>query len=329
MHEHSSRYPPFQRQMAFRTLFHVAAGFGLVAGAQVAYYDPSLTGGSMLTFQNEPLNIIVSALSSPEALTDRGLVNYGNALGYADDCLGIHLGGPQAANLGDGNNWVNQTQMMREDYGLPIGTCLETLIGGNHYRVFRQNGTAANSGALFLAASKEDPITEQHNIVPNGYNIGRDQVVAAATSGVVSFNGVDYTTTVEYVTGLLPPGANGINHNISVDGVTAVLTVTASVVDSGINCKGSSLCGSLSAASCDAARDKIVDSTIYRTDGAASLTGVCSGHCGFFVQGTGCRYDGSTMLEAYAELRADSCQKCGSKRYLDGCEITVNYVSSC
>jgi hypothetical protein len=29
-----------------------------------------------------------------------------------DDCLGIHLGGPQASNLGDGNGLVNQTQMM-------------------------------------------------------------------------------------------------------------------------------------------------------------------------------------------------------------------------
>ncbi|KAJ6547163.1 hypothetical protein B0H19DRAFT_1211848 [Mycena capillaripes] len=191
----------------------IAASITSVAGA-VPYYDPRLTGGSMLTFQNEPINIIVSALSSPEALTDRGLVNFGNALGYGDDCLGIHLGGPQAANLGDGNGYVNQTQMMREDYGsTPIGTCLETLIGGNHYRVFRQNGTSANSGALFLAASKEDPITEQHNIVPDGYNIGRDQVVTEATSGIVSFSGVDYSTTVEYVTGLLPPGAQGINHS--------------------------------------------------------------------------------------------------------------------
>ena|SRR5271170_3539490 len=25
------------------------------------------------------------------------------------ECLGIHLGGPQSANLGDGNGWVNQT----------------------------------------------------------------------------------------------------------------------------------------------------------------------------------------------------------------------------
>ncbi|KAJ6618265.1 hypothetical protein B0H10DRAFT_2164186 [Mycena sp. CBHHK59/15] len=173
-----------------------------VAGQAVQYYSPWQNGGSMLTLQKEPLNIIVSALSSPEALTDRGLVNFGNAIGYADDCLGIHLGGPQAADLGDGNGMANQTQMMREDYGTPIGTCLETLIGGNHYR-----------GALFLAASKEDPITEQHNIVPNGYNIGRDQVISDATSGIKSFSGVQYSTTVEYVTGLLPADTTGINHS--------------------------------------------------------------------------------------------------------------------
>ncbi|KAJ7093136.1 hypothetical protein C8R44DRAFT_646243 [Mycena epipterygia] len=199
-----------------------------VASQAVPYYDPRLTGGSMLTLQNEPLNIIVSALSSPDALTLRGIVNYGNALGYGDDCLGIHLGGPQAADLGDGNGMVNQTQMMREDYGdTAIGTCLETLMGGNHYRVFRQNGSSADSGALFLAASREDPITESHNIVPNGYDVGRDQVVSEATGGIVSFSGVDYSTTVQYVTGLLSPGAQGINHNISIDGRTAILTITA------------------------------------------------------------------------------------------------------
>ncbi|KAF8184990.1 hypothetical protein K438DRAFT_1598105 [Mycena galopus ATCC 62051] len=204
----------------------IAACLTSVAGQTVQYYDPTLTGGSMLTFQDEPINIIVSALSSPDALTDRGLINYGNALGYADDCLGIHLGGPQAADLGDGNGWVNQTQMMREDYGIPIGTCLETLIGGNHYRVFRQNGSLADSGALFLAASKEDPIAEAHDIVANGSVASRDQVVATATAGVVSFSGVDYTTTAEYVSGLLAPGSAGINHNISQDGMTAILTVS-------------------------------------------------------------------------------------------------------
>ena len=40
-----------------------------------------------------------------------------------------------AANLGDGNGWVNQTMELREDYGVPsIGTCGESLVGGNHFR---------------------------------------------------------------------------------------------------------------------------------------------------------------------------------------------------
>lgn len=104
------------------------------------------------------------------------------------ECLCIHLGAPQSANLGDGNGFVNQTVKhtstlestltislqieLRQDYSnAGIGTCLESLIGGNHFRwvdytwwlqnrnkteifvlsVFRQNGPAANTGALFLA----------------------------------------------------------------------------------------------------------------------------------------------------------------------------------
>ena len=51
------------------------------------------------------------------------------------ECLGIHLGNPQSANLGDGNGSVNQTVELREDYGdATLGTCLESLIGGNHLR---------------------------------------------------------------------------------------------------------------------------------------------------------------------------------------------------
>ena len=51
------------------------------------------------------------------------------------ECLGIHLGDPQAANLGDGNGWVNQTLELRWDYGdADVGTCLESLLGGNHFR---------------------------------------------------------------------------------------------------------------------------------------------------------------------------------------------------
>ncbi|KAJ7445803.1 hypothetical protein B0H11DRAFT_1930470 [Mycena galericulata] len=264
------------------SLVLAAASLSSVASQTVQYYDPTLTGGSMLTFQDEPINIIVSALSSPDALTDRGILNYGAALGYGDDCLGIHLGGPQAANLGDGNGWVNQTQMEREDYGsYAIGTCLvfpdsllnerkETLIGGNHYRVFRQNGSLANSGALFMAASREQPIVDSHDIVPNGYNIGRDQVVEAATAGVVSFSGVEYTTTAGTAFDIFQQEyLLTVSHRIyiSIDGMTAILTVTAAIVGSGLNCEGSGLCGSMSTSTCDAAKDLFVNTTIYRTDG--------------------------------------------------------------
>ena len=53
----------------------------------------------------------------------------------SEECFGIHLGAPQSANLGDGNGWVNQTIELRQDFGLSgIGTCFESLIGGNHFR---------------------------------------------------------------------------------------------------------------------------------------------------------------------------------------------------
>ncbi|KAJ6618266.1 meiotically up-regulated gene 117 protein [Mycena sp. CBHHK59/15] len=107
------------------------------------------------------------------------------------------------------------------------------------------------------------------------------------------------------------------------------MTITASVINSGLDCKGSSLCGTLDVASCDAARDKLVNTTVYRTDEGAAQTGVCSGHCGLFVQGDDCQFDGYSMVEAYEEIRGNGCKKCGSKRFLDACLITVNYVASC
>ena len=81
--------------------------------------------------------------------------------------------------------------------------------------------------------SKEEPATDNHDIVPDGYNIGRyvelaytcdrkldiehttflysDELVAGAV-GTTSYNGVTYSTTAQNVTGLLPVGSNGVNH---------------------------------------------------------------------------------------------------------------------
>ncbi|KZT18150.1 hypothetical protein NEOLEDRAFT_1143771 [Neolentinus lepideus HHB14362 ss-1] len=201
-----------------------------LAKRAVAYYAPTAGGGSELdnagSGGGEPLNVIISGLSSPEVLTDDGIVNFAHALGYSRECLDIHSGAPQTANLGDGNGWVDQLIEIREDYGSSsIGTCLESLVGGNHFRVWRQNGTSADSGALFLAVSKEEDLSEHHTIVANGYNIGRNLLVSAAL-GTTSAGDYTYSTTAENVTGLIAAGSTGVNHGIAQDGIVTVLTVT-------------------------------------------------------------------------------------------------------
>ncbi|KAI6113215.1 hypothetical protein EDD16DRAFT_1521373 [Pisolithus croceorrhizus] len=196
----------------------------------VAFYNPSSGGGSMLDNAGdgfgEPLNVIISGLSTPAVLTNPGIVNYARAIGFSEECFDIHLGGLMSANLGDGNGWVNQTYELRQDYdNAGVGTCLESLVGGNHFRVYRQNGRLADSGALFLAVSQEEPATEDHNPVPDGYDIGRNNLVAAAV-GITNFDGVTYLTTAENITGLLPPGSEGVNHGIAQDGIVTLLQVT-------------------------------------------------------------------------------------------------------
>jgi len=210
-------------------LLALRASAGPIAKRASAYYNPVDNGGSMLTNAGslgEPLNVIISGYSSPDVLSYDGVVNYARAIGFSTECLGIHLGGPQSANLGDGNSWVNQTAELREDYGdSDVGTCLESAIGGNHFRIFQQNGSDANSGALFLAVSQEEPSTKHHTISPNGYDVGRDTLVSWAL-GTTSYGDVTYSTTAENVTGLLQAGTDGINHDIAIDGIVSVLTVT-------------------------------------------------------------------------------------------------------
>ncbi|KAJ6557820.1 hypothetical protein B0H19DRAFT_1261413 [Mycena capillaripes] len=189
---------------------------------QPEFYDPCTLGGAMLdnagTGGGEPLNVIISGQSTPSVLTSAGVPL------SATECLGFHLGDPQSANLGDGNGWVNQTMELREDFGsTTLGTCWESVVGGNHLRVYRQNGPAANSGALFLAVSKEENVSKHHTISPNGYNTGRDLLVQRAT-GKTSFKGVKYTTTAHNISGLMSPGSEGVNHGIATDGIVVLLT---------------------------------------------------------------------------------------------------------
>ena len=54
-------------------------------------------------------------------------------------------------------------------------------------------------------------VLEHHTIVPDGYNIGRNALVAAAV-GTTSYGGVTYSTTAQNITGLLEAGSTGVNH---------------------------------------------------------------------------------------------------------------------
>jgi hypothetical protein len=152
----------------------------------------------------EPLNVIISGLSDPRVLTTSGFTNYAEALGFAPECLGIHSGAPQCANLGDGQGCVNQLLELRDDYGSSaVGTCLETLVGGNHLRYapahrdssaahgpaacsasptvalsssrayFRGTGMCHTPEQALGSVSYEENVTTSHTIEANGYNIGR------------------------------------------------------------------------------------------------------------------------------------------------------------
>ncbi|KAI0670913.1 hypothetical protein C8Q78DRAFT_821889 [Trametes maxima] len=224
----------------------------------VGFFDPTQSGGSMLTVApntgglGEPLNVIVSAHTDSEVLVDSedkgGLRNYFLSVGFGAECLGQHAGDAQTANLGDGKGQVNETSELRWDYGDPeLGTCQETIKGGNHFRYWYQ----ANSGAIFMATSYELPIQMGHDIIFNGYNLGRDWLVGNATaqssiiptanvtngttySGQTSFGGFTYKTDALYLSGILSNSSQGVNHDLTVgnnstlpvDGYVAVLTIS-------------------------------------------------------------------------------------------------------
>ncbi|KAJ6498849.1 hypothetical protein C8R45DRAFT_820956 [Mycena sanguinolenta] len=199
------------------------------AASAVDFINPSTNGGSWLDKSaglGEPLNVVISAQSSPEVLNLDGFLQYARAIGFDKECLGLHIGNPQTANLGDGRGDVNETEVLRQSFGIP-GTCVESLTGGNHFRVFPQAGT----GALFLAVSKEQDAEDSHNIVADGYDIGRDLLVASAAGkktyfDIETFKLTTYNTVLTNLTGLIAPGSDGVNHGIAQDGVIKLLTVT-------------------------------------------------------------------------------------------------------
>ncbi|KAJ7213903.1 hypothetical protein GGX14DRAFT_360272 [Mycena pura] len=195
-------------------------------GASAGWLDPRPGGGRMLDYttrtRGEPLNVIISGTSDPFVLNDEGFTVYVSSLGYSKECMGMHMGRLHLANLGDGDGRKPEELLFRQNYRVPgWGTCWESFVGGQHFRAWRQNGTEANSGAWFLAASKEEDSRRHHTIVANGYNLGRDWLVEQALAGSELW----WRAEVEWRWGLLEPGRKGVNHNIAQDGRVAVLTV--------------------------------------------------------------------------------------------------------
>ncbi|KAF8803437.1 hypothetical protein BYT27DRAFT_7110147 [Phlegmacium glaucopus] len=216
------------------------------------YYNPLSNGGGLLalasgTFppgQGEPMNAIISGNSDARVLVDAeingGLRNFFLSFGFSAECLGQHSGAPQLANLGDGNGPVNETGEIRWNYGdAQLGACKETIQGGDHFRYWIQNGPQGDSGAIFMATSYEMPLDQGHDIIINGYNLGRDWLIGNITqspiptqnltntstfTGTTSWNNYTYQSQISYVSGLLQSTNIGINHNtsVSVNGVNAV-----------------------------------------------------------------------------------------------------------
>jgi len=207
------------------------ASINATAQPVTGFVVPSTNGGRMLTYADgtgglgEPINIIVSSDSAPEVLGDQMIYWFGS-LGYSGNCLGLQADTKQQANLGDGNGIVNETSVIRWNYGdFNFGSCSQTINGGPHFRYWVQNGPRADTGALFMASSVEMDLANGHMIVPNGYDMNRDAIVGNATA-VTSFRGWQFNATATTIQGLLPTGTQGINHAIPIDGNVTLLTVS-------------------------------------------------------------------------------------------------------
>lgn len=175
----------------------------------------------------EPLNVIVSGASDPYYNTLDNFNNWLWAVGMdPTECFGIHGGGYDYVDLADGNPLQQQLEEPRQvTIGDGVGSCGESLLGGNHLRVYQQNGT----NAWFLAASTEHLVNGQHDIDNDGYNVGRDQFVAKALQGG-SYNNCNFpgaTSAVDSTDPALtgPPG-HVFNHGFF-NNKTTILTLPA------------------------------------------------------------------------------------------------------
>ncbi|SCZ88036.1 BZ3500_MvSof-1268-A1-R1_Chr2-1g04147 [Microbotryum saponariae] len=201
----------------------------------LGFYNVTPGGGRWLTYAvdgtllGEPINVVVSAHSDPLIMTVAGLNDWFLSIQYSTEFLNVSLGNKQKADLGDGNGRQNQSQLLRYNYFDTIyGTLQESVNGGSHVRIWNQNGSTADSGAWFVAASVEYPAAMGHLIKPNGYDLGRDEVVGNATmsNGTISpATNRTFSATSQLIQFLPANSSANINHDIETDGNVAILTV--------------------------------------------------------------------------------------------------------
>jgi hypothetical protein len=225
------------RKASIFFVFAAAANAASIKRGTAAYYNPNTGATNMKEYGEgttlyEPVNVIISGLSggqvsNPTDSVTGGILSWLQAINFDKECLGLHAGGYDGFDSGDGRGFVNQTFIYRENYDDPsgVGSCTESLIGGQHVRGYYQT----TSGAWFIAASQEENATENHNIVANGYDIGRDYVATNALKGGTGFDGCVFgPATVVDITGLVPANdGSGYNHDIGTDGIVKLITVPA------------------------------------------------------------------------------------------------------
>ncbi|OZJ05767.1 hypothetical protein BZG36_01326 [Bifiguratus adelaidae] len=214
-----------------------AANAAAIKRGSAAYYNPNTGATNMKeyplgTTNYEPVNVIISGLSggsvsNPDDSVKGGILSWFQAINFDHECFNLHAGGYDGFDSGDGRGFQNQTFIYRENYNDPsgVGSCTESLIGGQHVRGFYQS----TSGAWFIAASQEESASQNHNIVPNGYDLGRNYVANNAVKGGTGFDGCVFgPATVEDITNLVAPNdGSGYNHGIGTDGVVKLITVPA------------------------------------------------------------------------------------------------------
>jgi hypothetical protein len=240
----SDRSPSLRRDAAALATSKYAEDFAAPASWLTGWWNPSDLG--------EPINVVVSARSSPEVLTPDGFRLWLNSMNISQPCLGqASMPGSdnkQFAFLGpSGSPDQNLTELLtwRENFGDPLlGSCIQTFNGGFHLRAFNQTAT----GAIFIAASDEADLSHHHKILPDGYNSGRNNLTGLALNGGKGTSmgppysaPQSYAVKAEKMRGLIEAGSQvrcrplaavvsscgqNINHDIATDGIITLLTVT-------------------------------------------------------------------------------------------------------